>query len=154
MRRLRRLALVGAIILGGFLGAAPAGALAPTAAAQATNVGARHTLAAADLLADPASTSTTVASPSAPIDITPSSEGMPGAPLLKKLLAWLSQLALWGSFASILAGAAVYGIAQNAANYNGAFRGKQLAVAGAIGAALAGLAPTAITMLYQAAGGR
>src|SRR5581483_3621935 len=50
--------------------------------------------------------------PPPPIDVTPSSEGMPGAPLLHKLLSWLAQLALWGSLASILAGATVYGIAQ------------------------------------------
>ena len=87
------------------------------------------------------------------VNVSPSSAGMPGAELIQKLLAWLSQLALWGSLGSILAGATVYGLAQNSANYNGAYRGKQLAVAGAIGAILAGLAPTAITMLFRAAGG-
>lgn len=87
------------------------------------------------------------------VDVSPSSDGMPGADLIQRLLSWLAQLALWGSLASILAGATVYGLAQSSANYNGAYRGKQLAVAGAIGAALAGLAPTAITMLFRAAGG-
>src|SRR3546814_17745565 len=70
---------------------------------------------------------------------------------LQQVLGWLSQLALWGSLASILVGAAVYGLAQNAGNYNGAFRGKQLAVAGAIGACLTGLAPTALNLLFDAA---
>jgi hypothetical protein len=149
MRRLRRFALAGAIVFGGLLGGAPAQALVASPVAHT----AVHDGAGSVQLADPASTTTTAA-PAAPIDIGPSTEGMPGASLLRKLLAWLMQLALWGSFASILAGAAVYGIAQNSANYNGAYRGKQLAVAGAVGAALAGLAPTAITMLYQAAGGR
>ena len=87
------------------------------------------------------------------VDVSPSSDGMPGADLIRRLLSWLSQLALWGSLGSILAGATVYGISQNSAAYNGAYRGKQLAVAGAIGAALAGLAPTAISMLFNAAGG-
>jgi hypothetical protein len=86
------------------------------------------------------------------VSVTPTTDGMPGGALIQQLLNWLSQLALWGSLASILAGAAVYGLAQNAGNYNGAFRGKQMAAAGAIGAILAGLAPTAINLLFKAAG--
>lgn len=88
----------------------------------------------------------------AQVSVTPSSAGMPGAQLIQQMLGWLSQLALWGSLASILGGAAVYGVAQNAGNYNGAFRGKQLAIAGAVGAVLAGMAPTVINMLFRAAG--
>lgn len=76
---------------------------------------------------------------------------MPGAAMMQQLLNWLSQVALWGSLASILAGAAVYGLSQNTGNYNGAFRGKQLAAAGAVGAILAGLAPTAVNLLFRAA---
>lgn len=87
----------------------------------------------------------------AQVSVTPSTDGMPGAGLAQQLLGWLSQLALWGSLASILAGAAVYGLAQNAGNYNGAYRGKQLAVAGVVGALLAGLAPTAVNLLFRAA---
>lgn len=86
------------------------------------------------------------------VEVTPTAEGMPGADLAQQLLGWLSQVALWGSLASILAGAALYGLAQNSGNFNGAYRGKQLAVAGAIGACLAGIAPTAINLLFQAAG--
>lgn len=143
MRILRRLVITAALVVGTFIAAAPAGASPPTAA----------TISAPTRLA--AVSGTQVLAQQAPpvIDVTPSSDGMPGADLIQKLLSWLSQLALWGSLASILAGATVYGLAQNSANYNGAYRGKQLAVAGAIGAALAGLAPTAITMLFRAAGG-
>ncbi len=86
-----------------------------------------------------------------PVEVSPDATGMPGAEFVQQALGWLSQLALWGSLASILIGAAVYGIAQNSGNYNGAFRGKQLAGAGAIGACLAGLAPTAVNMLFGAA---
>jgi len=87
----------------------------------------------------------------AQVNVAPSSSGMPGAGLMQQLLNWLSQLALWGSLAAILAGAAVYGLAQNAGNYNGAFRGKQMAGAGAVGAILAGLAPTVVNLLFHAA---
>jgi hypothetical protein len=144
MGMLRRLAVVGMLTIGTFAGAASASASAPSTASAVAQT--TPSAINAQVVADP--------DPTAPIvDVTPSSDGMPGAELVTRLLSWLSQLALWGSLASILAGATVYGLAQNSANYNGAYRGKQLAVAGAIGAALAGLAPTAITMLFRAAGG-
>lgn len=88
----------------------------------------------------------------AQVTVTPTSEGMPGSALLQQMLGWLDQVALWGSLASILAGAAVYGLSQNSGNYAGGYRGKQLAVAGVIGAGLAGLAPTAVNLLFKAAG--
>lgn len=87
----------------------------------------------------------------ADVSVTPTSTGMPGAALMQQLLNWLSQLALWGSLASILAGAAVYGLGQSSGNYQGAFRGKQLAAAGAVGSILAGLAPTVVNLLFRAA---
>ena len=85
------------------------------------------------------------------VTVTPSAVGLPGAALIQEILNWLSQIALWGSLASILAGAAVYGIAQNTGNYAGGYLGKRLALAGAIGACLAGIAPTAISLLFAAA---
>ena len=105
------------------------------------------------LFAGPAGATTTGATlpTQTPVEVSPDSTGMPGAEFLQQALGWLSQLALWGSLASILIGAAVYGLSQNSGNYNGAFRGKQLAGAGAIGACLAGLAPTAVNMLFGAA---
>ena len=109
-------------------------------------------LAAPVLLADAALAATTAAAAGPPpVEVSPDAAGMPGADFLQQALGWLSQLALWGSLASILIGAAVYGLSQNSGNYNGAFRGKQLAGAGAIGACLAGLAPTAVNMLFGAA---
>lgn len=89
----------------------------------------------------------------AQVTVAPSADGMPGAALIQTILNWLSQLALWGSLASILLGAGVYGLSQNAGNYSGAYRGKQLALAGVLGAGLAGIAPTAINLFFQAAGG-
>jgi hypothetical protein len=69
------------------------------------------------------------------------------------MINWLDQVALWGSLASILLGAALYGLSQQSGNYAGGYRGKQLALAGVIGACLAGVAPTAINMFFSAAGG-
>lgn len=87
----------------------------------------------------------------AQVTVSPTSAGMPGAQLLAQMLNWLAQLALWGSLASILAGAAVYGLAQHAGNAYGATRGRSLALAGVLGAILAGLAPTVVNLFYSAA---
>ena len=89
----------------------------------------------------------------AQVTAKPTAEGLPGAPLLQQMINWLDQLALWGSLASVLLGAAIYGLAQQSGNYSGGYRGKQLALAGVIGACLAGVAPTAVNMFYAAAGG-
>lgn len=89
----------------------------------------------------------------AQVDANPTAAGMPGAELIQQMLDWLSQVALWGSLASILLGAAIYGLAQQSGNYAGGYRGKQLALAGVVGACLAGVAPTAINLFFQAAGG-
>ena len=87
----------------------------------------------------------------AEVNVTPTSAGMPGAAMMQQLLNCLSQVELWGSLASILGGAAIYGLSQGNNNYNSASRGKQLAAAGAVGAILAGLAPTAVNLLFSAA---
>ena len=87
------------------------------------------------------------------VDVNPTTAGMPGAELIQQILNWLAQLALWGSLASVLAGAAVYGVSQHSGNFAGGYRGKQLAFAGAVGACLAGIAPTMVNMLFSAANG-
>ena len=89
----------------------------------------------------------------AQVSVSPSSSGMPGGALIQQLLGWLDQVALWGALASILVGAAIYGLSQNTGNYAGGYRGKQLALAGVVGACLAGLAPTVVNLLFHAAGG-
>ncbi|HZQ78547.1 MAG TPA: hypothetical protein VFE55_14525 [Acidimicrobiia bacterium] len=87
----------------------------------------------------------------AQVSVSPSSAGMPGAQLITQLISWLSQLALWGSLASILIGAAIYGISKEGGHGFNATRGRMLAVGGAVGAILAGLAPTIVNMLFKAA---
>jgi hypothetical protein len=87
----------------------------------------------------------------AQVDVAPSSAGMPGAELIQQLLDWAQMVALWGSLAALLAGAAMYGLAREGGSYGGASRGKALALGGVVGAALAGLAPAAVNMLFQAA---
>jgi hypothetical protein len=88
----------------------------------------------------------------ADVTMSPGSAGMPGANLAQQMIDWLGQVALWGSLASILLGACIYGISQHAGNYNGGYKGRQLAVAGIIGACLTGIAPMAINLFFSAAG--
>jgi hypothetical protein len=87
----------------------------------------------------------------ADVSVNPTTNGMPGADLLQTILNWLAQAALWGSLGSILAGAGLFWVGHHAGNYAGASRGKTLAVAGMVGACLAGVAPSAVNLLYRAA---
>ncbi len=82
------------------------------------------------------------------VTVSPDSNGMPGGALAQKILNWTSQIALWGSLASLLIGACVWGIAQHAGNGYQAGRGRNFAAAGAIGALLAGLALTIVNTLF------
>lgn len=85
------------------------------------------------------------------VSVTPSSEGMPGAELIQQLLNWAQMVALWGSLGALLAGAAIYGLAREGGSYGAAHKGKTMALGGAVGAVMAGLAPTAVNLLFEAA---
>jgi hypothetical protein len=87
----------------------------------------------------------------AQVSVDPNSDGMPGADLIQRLLNWSQMLALWGSLGALLIGAAMYGLAREGGSYGGASRGKALAMGGIVGAILAGVAPTAVNMLFEAA---
>ena len=87
----------------------------------------------------------------AQVSVSPNSAGMPGAELIQQLLNWSQMLALWGSLGALLVGAALYGLAREAGAYQNASRGKSLALGGAVGAILAGIAPTVVNLLFQAA---
>jgi hypothetical protein len=87
----------------------------------------------------------------AQVSVTPSSAGMPGAELIQRLLNWTQMVALWGSLAALLVGAAMYGLAREGGSYANATRGKGLAIGGVVGAILAGIADTAVNLLFQAA---
>ena len=84
----------------------------------------------------------------AQVQADPSSAEQPGGELFQKVLNWTMQIALWGSLASLLIGAAVWGISQHAGNGYQAGRGRNFAAAGAVGALLAGLSPTIVNTLF------
>jgi hypothetical protein len=85
------------------------------------------------------------------VTVTPNADGLPGAELIQTLLNWTQMIALWGSLAALLVGAAIYGLAREGGSYGAASKGKSLALGGVVGAILAGLAPTAVNMLFEAA---
>lgn len=87
----------------------------------------------------------------AQVSVNPTTEGMPGAALVQKLLNWTQMFALWGSLAAVLMGAAMYGLAREGGSYSNASKGKGLALGGVVGAILAGVAPAAVNLLFQAA---
>jgi hypothetical protein len=87
----------------------------------------------------------------ADVSVEPDATGMPGAELIQQLLNWAQMMALWGSLGALLVGAAMYGLAREGGSYGGAGRGKTLAMGGVVGAILAGLAPTLVNMLFDAA---
>lgn len=89
--------------------------------------------------------------PTGGVHVTPSSQGMPGADLIQQLLNWAQMVALWGSLGALLAGAAIYGLARESGSYGAAHKGKTMALGGAVGAIMAGLAPTVVNMLFEAA---
>jgi hypothetical protein len=85
------------------------------------------------------------------VQVSPTAVGMPGAGLIQQVLNWAQMFALWGSLAALLGGAALYGVARESGSYGNANRGKALAIGGAVGAALAGIAPAAVNLLFKAA---
>ena len=87
----------------------------------------------------------------AQVEVSPSADGMPGAALAGRLLSWLAQGALWGSLGSLLIGSAVWGLSQHAGNGYVAGRGRTFALAGAVGALVAGLAPAVVNTLFNSA---
>ncbi len=87
----------------------------------------------------------------AQVEVSPNSSGMPGAQLIQQMLDWTQMIALWGSLAALLVGAAMYGLAREGGSYANASRGKGLAIGGVVGAILAGVAPAAVNLFFKAA---
>ena len=87
----------------------------------------------------------------AQVSVDPSTDGMPGADLIQQLLTFVLKPASLTPVGALLIGAAMYGLAREGGSYGGASRGKALAMGGVVGAILAGVAPTAVNMLFEAA---
>ncbi len=85
-------------------------------------------------------------------DVTPSTDGLPGAALWTQILSWLAWAGLAGSLASLFIGGAVWGLSHAAGNSMQSSRGRAFALGGAAGAIVVGLAPTIVNELSGAAG--
>jgi len=106
-----------------------------TAAAHAASA---HVAAARHLLADD-------------VHVNPTSLGAPGAAFIQTAINWLWLSALWASLVTLLVGGATYGFSIYAGNSYRAARSRSVALAGAVGAVVTGLGPTAINLLFRAA---
>jgi hypothetical protein len=85
------------------------------------------------------------------VSASPNGNGLPGAGFVQRLIDWAAEVGLWGSLVAVLLGAAMFGLAQQGGNYVGASRGKHIVLGGVIGAAITGLAPTIINLVFHAA---
>lgn len=87
----------------------------------------------------------------AQVQVNPTSTDFPGGAMVQKMIDWAAQFGLWGSVASLLIGAGIWGVSQQFGNGFQSGKGKVLAAAGAVGAVLTGLAPIIVNTLYNAA---
>ena len=85
------------------------------------------------------------------VTVAPTTAGMPGAAFLQTLLNWLGGVGLVGAFASILGGGMTWGVSHRMGHTGGESRGRNLVLGGLIGAAIIGLAPTLVNVLYVTA---
>jgi len=89
----------------------------------------------------------------AQVSADPSSEGLPGAGFLQRLLDWTGMLGLFLGLGSVLLGGGLWAIAQHGGNQYGASAGRKAVLGGALAAVLVGLGPELVNGLYQAARG-
>ena len=89
----------------------------------------------------------------AQVEVTPTTADFPGGEMMQRLINWAGQFALWGSVASLLIGAGIWGVSQQFGNGMQSGKGKTLAASGAVGAVLTGLAAVIVNTLFTAAGG-
>lgn len=86
----------------------------------------------------------------AQVSVTPSAASIGSAATkIQDVLDLCCQAALWGSLASILVGAAVWGLSKHFGNYGGANKGQILVLGGAAGALIASMAPAIINGLFS-----
>ena len=83
-------------------------------------------------------------------NVTPSTDGLPGAELWTRILSWLAWGGLAGSLASLFIGGAVWGLAHAGGNSMQSSKGRAFALGGAAGAIVTGLAPTIVNNLAGA----
>ena len=85
------------------------------------------------------------------VNVTPTTRGLPGGDLAQQLLDWLAQGALWGCLAALLIGGLVWGLSARVGNTMQAGTGRTFAIGGAVGALVAGLAPTIVNTFFNEA---
>lgn len=85
------------------------------------------------------------------VDVNPSTSGAPGSAAIGRLVDWLGGYALQGALAAVLVGGGMYGWSRFGGGRM-AVTGSVMALGGAVGALLVGLAPEIINGLHELAG--
>jgi len=87
------------------------------------------------------------------LDISPTSAGLPGADLFKKIVNWLGQIGIWGTAAAFLIGAAMWAAGGLSSNPQMAARGQKAIAISIVAAMLLGGATVILKLFYGAGGG-
>ena len=91
--------------------------------------------------------------PAAPVDVHPTTVGLPGGALWTQVLGWVMQAGLYLSVAAIVVGGAGGWLSARMGNMHGSELGKTTVVSGLVGALLTGLAPAMVNGLFDAGNG-
>ena len=88
-----------------------------------------------------------------PVDVEPSTDGLPGGALWTQVLGWIMQVGLYLSVAAIVVGGAGGWLSARLGNMHGSALGKTTVMSGLVGALLTGLAPAMVNGLFAAGNG-
>jgi hypothetical protein len=83
----------------------------------------------------------------------PSTDGLPGAAFMQRLLDWLGVVGLFLGLGSLLLGGGLWAVSQHMGYQSGSSTGRKAVLGGALAAILVGLGPAIVNGLYQAARG-
>ena len=84
------------------------------------------------------------------VQVDPTAAGLPGAGVLQSVVNWGGYIALIFALLAILAGGAMWGVSHFNGRTQGAHQGQRLALGGAIGALIIGVAPVVVNTLFDA----
>lgn len=89
----------------------------------------------------------------AQIEVTPSSDGLPGGELFQKIVDWSSQVGIWLVIMAFVVGAGMWALGTISSNPQTSARGQKAIGIAVIGAILLGGASAILNLVYDAGGG-
>lgn len=86
------------------------------------------------------------------IEVTPSSEGLPGGDLFQKIVNWAGQIGIWFVIAAFVIGSGAWALGGLSGNPQTAARGQKAIGVAVLAAILLGGAAAILNLFYQAGG--